>query len=34
MYVNDAIGYNMKVEQPLYYSENCFGHADTLCFLG
>ena len=32
MYVNDGIGYNMKVEQPLYYSENCFGHADTMCF--
>lgn len=32
MYVNDAIGYKMQVEQPLYYSENCFGHADTLCF--
>jgi hypothetical protein len=32
MYVNDAIGYKMAVEQPLYYSPNCFGHADTLCF--
>ena len=31
-YVNDAIGYKMEVEQPLYYSENCFGHADTLSF--
>ncbi len=32
MYINDAIGYKMEVEQPLYYSPNCFGHADTLCF--
>lgn len=32
MYVNDAIGYKMSVEQPLYYSENCFGHADTISF--
>lgn len=32
MYVNDAIRYKMTVEQPLYYSENCFGHADTLSF--
>lgn len=31
-YVNDAIGYKMSVEQPLYYSDNCFGHADTLSF--
>ena len=32
MYVNDAIGYNMHVEQPLYYSENCFGTADAISF--
>lgn len=32
MYVNDAIGYHMSVEQPLYYSPNCYGHADTICF--
>lgn len=32
IYVNDAIGYKMAVEQPLYYSENCYGHADTICF--
>lgn len=32
MYVNDAIGYRMTPEQPLYYSENCFGHADTISF--
>lgn len=31
-YVNDAIGYKMECEQILYYSENCFGHADTICF--
>jgi hypothetical protein len=32
MYVNDAIGYRMTPEQPLYYSENCFGTADALGF--
>lgn len=32
MYVNDAIGFRMKSEQTLYYSENCFGHADTIAF--
>ena len=32
MYVNDAIGYKMTSEQPLYYSENCFGTADAICF--
>jgi hypothetical protein len=32
MYVNDAIGYNMQTEQPLYYSENCFGTADAISF--
>jgi hypothetical protein len=32
MYVNDAIGYRMQVEQPLFYSYNCFGTADTICF--
>jgi hypothetical protein len=31
-YVNDAISYNMTCEQPLYYSDNCFGTADTLSF--
>ena len=31
-YVNDAIGYRMTPEQPLYYSENCFGTADTIAF--
>lgn len=32
MYINDGIGFKMSVEQPLYYSRNCFGHADTICF--
>lgn len=32
MYVNDAIGFKMKPEQILYYSENCFGTADAICF--
>ncbi len=32
MYVNDAIGYKMIPEQILYYSENCFGTADTISF--
>lgn len=32
MYVNDAIGYRMTPEQPLYYSENAFGTADTMSF--
>ena len=31
-YVNDAIGYKMICEQPLYYSENCFGTADCISF--
>lgn len=32
MYVNDAIGFRMTVEQVLYYSDNCFGTADAICF--
>ena len=32
MYVNDAIGFRMRPEQPLYYSENCFGTADAISF--
>ena len=32
MYVNDAIGFKMKPEQVLYYSENCFGTADAIIF--
>jgi hypothetical protein len=31
-YVNDAIGYRMTSEQILYYSDNCYGTADTICF--
>jgi hypothetical protein len=31
-YVNDAIGYKMVCEQPLFYSENCFGTADCIAF--
>lgn len=31
-YVNDAIGYGLTPEQPLYYSENCFGTADSIGF--
>lgn len=29
-YVNDAIGYKMEPEVPLYYSENVFGTADAI----
>lgn len=32
MYVNDAIGFNMTPEQPLYFSESCFGTADAISF--
>lgn len=32
MYVNDAIGYKMTPEQPLFYSENCFGTCDAISF--
>lgn len=32
MYVNDAIGYKMTPEQVLYYSDNCFGTADSISF--
>jgi hypothetical protein len=32
LYVNDAIGYKMETEQPLFYSENCFGTADPISF--
>lgn len=31
-YVNDAISFKMTPEQPLYYSSNCFGTADSICF--
>ena len=30
MFVNDAIGYKMTSEQPLYYSGFCFGTADAI----
>lgn len=33
-YVNDAIGYGMTPEQILYYSDNCFGTADSISFDG
>jgi len=32
LYVNDGIGFKMQPEQPLYYSPNCFGTADTISF--
>lgn len=32
MYVNDAIGFRMKPEQPLKYSEFSFGTADAISF--
>ena len=31
-FVNDALGYGMRSEQPLYYSDNCFGTADAISF--
>lgn len=30
MYVNDAIGFHMTPEQILYFSDNCYGQADTI----
>ena len=32
LYVNDAIGYRMTPEATLFYSDNCFGHADAISF--
>lgn len=32
MYVNDAIGFKMKPEQVLFYSENCYGTTDAIAF--
>lgn len=32
LYINDAIRHRMTCEQILYYSENCFGTADTIAF--
>ena len=31
-FVNDAIGYRMRSEQPLFYSVNAFGTADAICY--
>lgn len=31
-FINDAIGYSMTPEQPLYYSDYCFGTADAISF--
>lgn len=33
-YVNDAIGFHMTPEQPLYYSVYCWGTADAISFTG
>lgn len=32
LYINDAIRHRMTCEQVLFYSENCFGTADTIAF--
>lgn len=32
MYINDAIGFGMTPEQPLYYSDMCFGTTDAIKF--
>lgn len=32
MYINDAIGFRMTPEVPLYYSDDCFGTADACGF--
>lgn len=32
MYVNDALKFGMKTEQPLVYSGNCYGTADAIKF--
>lgn len=32
MYVNDAIRFHMTPEQPLFYSYNAFGTADSICY--
>lgn len=31
-YVNDAIGYHMRPEQVLCYSDNCFGTTDAIAY--
>ena len=30
LYINDAIGFRMEAEVPLFYTEDCFGTADAL----
>ena len=32
LYVNDAIGYRMTPEQVLFFSDNCYGTADSIAF--
>ena len=32
MFINDAIGFKMSSEQPLYYSSLCFGTADAISY--
>ena len=32
MYVNDGIAFHMNTEQVLYFSDNCFGTADSINF--
>lgn len=32
MYINDAIGFKMTPEQPLFYSWNCFGTCDAISY--
>jgi hypothetical protein len=31
-YVNDGIGFRMLCEFLLFFTDNCYGHADTFCF--
>ena len=31
-YVNDAIGYGMVPELPIYFTDNCFGTADSIFY--
>lgn len=32
MYINDCLGFKLRPEQPLRYSDNCFGTADAIGF--
>lgn len=32
LYVNDGIGFGMQTEVLLFFSDNCYGHADTAVF--